>query len=206
MRKYFLVMAAVFFCCAVAFGQKTNKTSVGAKLGVNLSKFRLPIEYSNYDADWKGGVAGGIFVERKLNDKFALQIDFLYSQMGANVDDELGMPHNYRFNYFSVPLTVKWNFFKSISLIGGPQCDFLLRATDRNNFGTDVITNNTKDIDLGWTAGVEGLAAKRYVIGLRYVSGTKDVSPDKETVTGYNQGFQFSVGYKVFPCNKKKKK
>ncbi len=204
MRKYFIVMAAVLLCCSVAVGQKTNKTSVGVKLGVNLSKFRLPVDYPNYDADWKGGLAGGIFVERKLNNKFAIGIDFLYSQMGADVDDGLGQPQNYRFNYFSVPLVAKWNVFKSINIFAGPQCDFLLRATNRNNFGTETITNDTKDIDLGWTAGFEGWAANRYVIGLRYISGTKDVSPDNETFTGYNQGFQFSIGYKVFPMKKKK--
>jgi hypothetical protein len=206
MRKYLIVMAAVLLCCSVSFGQKKNNTSVGVKAGINLSQFRLPLDYDNYNADWKGGLAGGVFVERKLNSKFDLQVEFLYSQMGAKVDDDLGQPQNYRFNYFSVPLIVKLKAFKSIKVFAGPQCDFLLRATNRNDFGTHVVTNDTKDIDLGWTAGFEGWAANRYSIGLRYISGTKDVSPQKETFTGYNQSFQFSIGYRVFPCAKTKKK
>lgn len=205
MRKYFIVMAAVLLCCSVAFGQKTNKTSVGVKLGLNLSQFRLPVDYPDYDAQWKAGIAGGIFIERKLSKKFDLQIDFLYSQMGAEVNDPL-FGHNYRFNYFSMPLIAKWNFYKSMKLFAGPQCDILLRGTDRmDGEGTQVVTNNTEDIDLGWTVGVEGWVQNKVCIGVRYMSGTKDLSPANETFTAYNQGFQITVGYKLFPCTKKKK-
>lgn len=204
MRKYFIVMAAVLLCCSVAFGQTKNKTSVGVKAGLNFSQFRLPLEYDNYDANWKAGLTGGVYVQRMLNKKFNLQAEFLYSQMGAEVDDELGQRQNYRFNYFSVPVMLKWNFCKSLHLVAGPQIDFLLRATNRTDIGTNTVTNETKDIDLGWTAGFEGWIGNKTSIGLRYVSGTKDVSPDKETFTGYNQGIQFTVGYKLFPCSKKK--
>jgi hypothetical protein len=205
MRKYFIIMAAVFFCCSVTFGQKKNNTSVGVVAGVNLSTFRTPLDYDHYEADGKGGVAAGIFVERTIGSKFALQANFLYSQMGARVEDLDFGKSNFRYNYFSVPLVFKYNFCGSMRVFAGPQCDFLLRATDRNQIGdAKFVTNDTKDIDLAWTAGIETQEAGKVHIGARYISGTKDVSTRKEEYTGFNQGIQIYAAYKIFPLKKKK--
>jgi len=201
MRKYFTLTILFALTSSLVFGQK--KTTVGVKAGVNFSNFRTPVDYDTYEVDGKGGVAFGVFVERNIGKKFAIGADFLYSQMGGKVNDLDFGRENFRYNYFSVPLVLKYNILPDFRIYAGPQCDFLIRATNRNKQAPDYdVTTRTKDIDLGWTAGVETWAAKKVGIGARYMSGTKDVSTRPETYTCMNQAIQVYAALKLFDKKK----
>ncbi len=204
MRKYFTLFILFAITASFASGQE-KKTTTGIKAGVNMTTFRTPVEYDTYEIFHKGGAAFGFFVERTVGKKFAIEASFLYSQMGGKIEDLDFGRENFRFNYFSVPLVLKYNIFPEVRVFAGPQCDFLIRATNRNKQAPDYdVTTRTKDIDLGWTAGVETWAAKKVGIGARYMSGTKDVSTRPGTYTCMNEGIQVYASIKMF--NKKKKK
>ncbi len=201
MRKYFTLIILFVITGSLAFGQK--KTAVGVKAGVNMTTFRTPVDYDTYEVSHKGGVAFGFFAERLIGKKFAIGADFLYSQMGAKVEDLDFGRENFRFNYFSVPLVLKYNIIPDLRIFAGPQCDFLIRATNRNKQAPDYeVTNRTRDIDLGWTAGIETWAPKKMGVGVRYISGTKDVSTRPETYTCLNQGIQVYAALKLFDKKK----
>src|SRR5262245_40935535 len=120
MRKSFAVLAVVLLSCTSVFAQK-DKAKFGFKAGVNLSTFRTAVDYSNYEANIKPGGVIGAFVDIPVSRKFSFQPEFLYSQMGAKAFDDLWGHKTLSYNYFSVPLLIKYKVFTKWNLVGGPQ-------------------------------------------------------------------------------------
>nr|WP_290713828.1 porin family protein [Flavihumibacter sp. CACIAM 22H1] len=115
MRKASAILVAFLLSCSALFAQyEKGKPSIGIKTGLNISTFRTPLSYSDFNPSWdKAGFVAGAFVELPLNKRFSIQPEFLYSAMGSNVETDKG-DTRYRFNYFSIPLVVKFKFAKSL--------------------------------------------------------------------------------------------
>jgi hypothetical protein len=207
MRKLFAACVAILLCCSATFAQSMkSKPYFGVKAGLNLSTFRGAVDYANYDAKIKvGGVVGG-FVGIPLSSKFALQPEFLYSQMGARAfDDNWGKKTLY-YNFFSIPVLVKFKMFEKWNLVGGPQFDFLIRARQKDYLDRKTtITNDIKDFDFAYTIGFETWLSRNVVVGARYIHGSQDVSTTSDNNTLFNQAVQATVGWRLFKHVKTKK-
>ncbi|GEM_PF-2392819 len=206
MRKYAATMVVLFLCATGLFAQTgKKKITLGVKSGINLSTFRTPVHYNNYDPNWQklGFVIGGS-LETTLNKTFDFEVNALYSAMGSKLLGTQG-DEIHRFNYFSVPLLVKYKFAKSFRVMAGLQGDILFNAkrVEVQQDVTSVVTDRIGHFDFAYTAGVEALLGSMFTAQLRYIHGQHDVSLWKDENTGKNQAIQFTFGYK-FNCKPKK--
>ena len=206
MRKILTAVAVCLLCYSATFAQKMKgKTFLGFTAGCNLSTFRTAVDYTDFDQRIRAGFSLGAFVEIPVSSRFKIQPEFLYSQMGANAK-VVGDEYRFKYNYFSVPLIVKYKIAKQISILAGPQADFLFRARVKDFAKTQSVTYKLKhDYDLGFTAGAEAELSKKFSAMARYIHGIRDVSPTVDENTFYNQGFQLSIGYKLHAKPKKTK-
>ncbi|MEI9911958.1 MAG: porin family protein [Bacteroidota bacterium] len=197
MRKLLPALVAVWLCCPSVFAQhKKEKASFGFKAGVNISSFRTAIDYSDFEPTPKLGQVFGAFVQIPLSSRFILQPEFLYSQMGSMAKSTLWGDVTFRYNYFSIPVLLKYKIGKIFSASAGFEANNLVRARQKQTTKTTTITNDIKDFDFAYTAGI-ATAGKTWTFDIRYIHGSQDVSPAPATTTFFNQAVQLTVGYKL---------
>jgi Outer membrane protein beta-barrel domain len=204
MRKLLAAPVVILLCCSAVFAQKP-KAAFGFKAGVNVSTFRTAVDYSDFDRNLKLGQVFGAFVQIPVcSSRFTIQPEFLYSQMGAKGTSTAFGEATFRYNYFSMPVLVKYKVAKTFNVFAGVEADFLVRARLKQLYKTSTITYDIKDFDFAYTAGV-GASAKQWTFDLRYIHGSQDVSPVADETTFFNQAVQFTLGYKLHRSTKKAK-
>ena len=177
-----IILALAIF----AFGfVNAQETKFGVKGGLNLSNL------TNSDGS-KSQVAFNIggFAEIKLNEKFAIQPELLYSGQGAKYQD-VG---NFSMNYINVPVMAKYFITEVFDIEAGPQVGFLMSAKADGNDVKEFV----KSTDFGANFGAGYDVTKNIGLNLRYCLGLSGV--DKEISAGdkssKNSVIQLSVGYK----------
>jgi outer membrane protein OmpA-like peptidoglycan-associated protein len=200
MRKFVLLLTTVFFIISLpVLGQLTDKqkTMFGIKTGVNVSRFNLNGNLSDLvNADFRTGFVAGAFVNFPTKKSpISFQPEFLYSSMGGDLSTELKEKVNFRLNYFSIPVLIKYQFSKKLAAFAGPQIDAILYAEKSDKFGEFDITNNVAEFDTYITGGLEYWIGKDIVLGARYMHGLKKVATLAPTdISMNNRGFQFTIG------------
>lgn len=207
MRKLLAALVAVLLCSSAIFAQKTKtKATLGFKAGVNISTFRPAVDYSDFDPNFKLGQVFGAFVQIPVcSSRFTIQPEFLYSQMGAKSNSTLWGDATFRYNYFSMPLLVKYKVVKSFNVFAGAEADFLIRGRLKQLYKTTTVTYDIKDFDFAYTAGISA-STKQWIFDIRYIHGSQDVSPKSGENTFFNQAVQVTVGYKLHKKARKAKK
>ncbi|HMK18630.1 MAG TPA: OmpA family protein [Chitinophagaceae bacterium] len=199
MRKFLLLLTTVFFIISLpAIGQSTDKqkTSFGIKTGVNVSNLNLSGNSSDLiKSDFRTGFVAGAFVNIPIR-KFhiTLQPEFLYSSMGGDLTTELKEKKNFRFNYFSIPILIKYQFSKKFVAFAGPQFDAILYAEESNKFGEFDITGSAEEFDAHITGGLEYWIGKDIMLSGRYMYGFYEVHNIPPGISMINRGFQFTIG------------
>lgn len=188
------VILAFFFNALLANAQlstglSNQNVAYGIKAGINIATL-LNSEGSKPLIEFN---CGG-FVRLKLDDKFAIQPEALFSSQGAKLEKR-------RINtyYINVPIMVKYNMLNSYYIEAGPQISFLLFAKSKPIIGESVdVTKDFNSIDFGLNFGVgyeftENIySVFRYNLGLFQMQ--KELLPDESAL--HNSVFQISVGYK----------
>ncbi len=175
--------------------QKKRWGYFGLKTGANFSTLRLDEGNDNVDNNWKTGFVLGAFVKIPASAKVDIQPEFLYSSMGGGVTTGVPPQQNYRLNYFSIPVLVKYNFHKQWTAVLGPQVDFLIQG--KTNNGTKI-TNSLNETGFGATGGFEyWLKPNTVFLGARYFYGFTNVWGDDATQKWYNHGAQLTIGFQL---------
>jgi len=199
MRKFVLLLTTVFFIISLsAIGQSTDKQKVsfGIKTGVNVSRLNLNGNLSDLvNSDFRTGFVAGAFVNFPTRKpQISFQSEFLYSSMGGDLLTELKEKKNFRFNYFSIPILIKYQFSKKFAAIVGPQLDAILYAEENNKFGEFDITGSVEEFDVYITGGLEYWIGKDIMLSGRYMHGLKEVNTIAPDISMNNRGFQFTIG------------
>ncbi len=209
MRKFVLLLTTVFFVISLPLlSQTTEKQKVmfGIKTGVNLSRFNLNGNLSDLvTSDFRTGFVAGAFVNFPAKrSPISIQPEFLYSSMGGDLSSELKEKVNFRLNYFSIPVLIKFQFSKKLAAFAGPQVDAILYAEKEDNFGKFKITNSVDEFDTYLTGGFEYWIRRDIVLGARYMHGFKKVNTIDPNISMINtiasgismnnRGFQFTIG------------
>jgi opacity protein-like surface antigen len=118
--------------------------------------------------NWKAGINIGFFVAVHLTKNLDLQPEYLFSQMGGDVK---ATNTSYHFNYFSMPVLLKYQLHKKIFVLAGPQFDMLVGAKKSVNGVSTDITHDTEERSIGFTAGFEYQLIKSFFVGARYMHG-----------------------------------
>lgn len=208
MRKIILVVITIFAAMQMQAQKVTaveNGFSGGFKLGVNSSTFRLGSNVPDgVDKSWKAGFAGGFWFNIPAGKKFSVQPELLYSQMGGIIKGPVTGYNRYitieqRINYFSIPVLLKAHLSKVFSIYAGPQFDARLNSKwTRSGFRGDMKnTDSVRSSDWSIVGGVQFFPASKFFLDVRYIHGLQKVWNNTAS-SYYNQGFQFSVGMRLF--------
>ena len=178
MRKFVLLLTTVF--CVISLpvlSQSTDKQtekqkiSLGIKTGVNVSRLKLNGKIPGVvNSDFRTGFVAGAFVNFPAGKSpFSFQPEFLYSSMGGDLTNELNEKQNLRFNYFSIPVLIKYQFSKKLAAFAGPQLDAIIYAEESNKLGEFDITNSVSEVDYYATWGMELWPWRDIVLNARYI-------------------------------------
>lgn len=154
----------------------------GVKGGVNFATLRG----DNLDVDNRTGFHFGGVVELKVADKFSVQPELLFTQLGTS-----GTQGDLKTSYISLPVMAKYYVFEGFAIELGPQASFLVDDELELNNGT-ITDVDIEDFDFGLNFGFgynfnNGIFFQtRYTLGITAVQENPDVK---------NGAFQISLGY-----------
>lgn len=200
MRKFLLLLPSVFFfLISLSVSSQTStkqKISLGIKSGVNVSRLKLNGKIPGViTSDFRTGFVAGTFMSFPVGKSpFSIQPEFLYSSMGGDLKNELDEIQNLRFNYFSIPVLIKYQFTKRLAVFAGPQVDAIVYGKENNKFGEFNITQSVEDFDAYATWGMEWWLWKDIVLNGRYMHGFKKVYTTAPEISMNNRGFQITLG------------
>ena len=155
-----------------------SQVRFGAKVGLNLSHFWGKDALHGI----KAGAQFGGLMDYRINHKFGIAPEFVFSMQGASED---GVTANV--NYINIPIMLKYYVMPALSVDFGPQLGFNVYSKINGNKATDT---NTVDFGLGLGA-TYGITPNIFVQA-RYNMGFTKVykyGSDK------NGNIQFAVGY-----------
>ncbi len=181
MKKIILTAVAVF---AFSFANAQD-AKYGVKGGLNMAS------NSEDGASSLVAIHLGGFAEFKINDKFAVQPELIYSAQGAKFSDA-GVSTTFNLNYINIPVMAKYYVADAFSLEAGPQIGFLMSAKNGSLDYKEFCNSTDFGINLG--AGYD--LNEKMTLGFRYNMGMSDVLKDQQTGTSQNSVIQLSFGYK----------
>lgn len=158
----------------------TQAQSFGIKGGLNFSNF------SGSDTDGLKGLTSfhiGVLKEFIITKKVSFQPEILFSTQGVKVEK---MDDDYKLNYFTLPLMVKFYINDVFSVHAGPQLSLLAGETK------DVLPIEGKSFEYGIAGGLEYTISGGLFVQGRYCMGLSEISNDADVK---NSVIQLSLGY-----------
>lgn len=218
MRKSLVCTAALAALGLGAPASAQTPVSVGPLLGVNLADIAGD-DFSDAfgSTSSRFGFAVGGFAEFGISDMLVFRPELVYSQKGAEIDDDI-VDATVKLDYVQVPMLVKLLFGAPdadmrFSLILGPAFGFstgcafdvdeavvvaagpsLATAAARVEIDCDEVGAETKGVELAGMLG-GGVDFGRFTVDLRMDRGFTGIF-DVEDVDSKNQTFSIRAGYK----------
>ncbi len=189
MKKVILSVVAVF-AFGIANAQEAKTVKLGIKAGANYDWLATG-EASVYDLRPEVGYHAGLVSEFKMCDKFAFQVEALYSHSSYKFDGNGNTSGSkIEINEITVPVLAKFNLVKGLSLEVGPQAGVIL---DTKVTGPYANTNFRK-YNIASASGLAYDFKSGAFVQARYVYNFLDLVYGP---SGNNRfGIQASVGYK----------
>jgi hypothetical protein len=190
MKKIFL---SAIVLVAFALNIKAQGFHVGLKLGGNLNK----IEGQSFDAGFNLGYQGGAYVEIGLGKTFGIQPELLFSQTQTTTttfNTSLAPNKDAQFNYLSIPVLLKINLSKLLSLHVGPEYSILMNhSNDLVQNGKDAFNNG----NFGMIGGIQLNLGSLKIYG-RYNVGLTNINQLQNQEEWKTQQLQMGIGLKLF--------
>lgn len=191
MKRIILSAAAFILFSAIATAQGFH---VGAKVGANLDKINGQAFKDGYNL----GYHLGGFMEIDFSKSIGIQPEILFSQTNTKATDDLGEifkpGDNIKLNYLNIPVLLRVNASKLLTLNAGPQFSILM-----NNHET--LLENGQDAfksgDLALVLGAQLNFSSLKLYG-RYNIGLSDISDIDKQDQWKSQQFQLGVGLRLF--------
>jgi hypothetical protein len=194
MKKLALVLLAGMSIATAANAQ----FQFGIKAGANFSTVN---GNAIQDAGTIAGFNGGVYFKLPLAHGLSIQPEFLYSGQGFE-DNAGGENDKQHFNYFNIPVLLKYTHFSGLFVEAGPQFGVLTSATYKSGgvSADDKSYFNSADLSLvvgvGFKIPTTPLSVDaRYNLGL---SNIENSSGTGGTGTIRNGSFQIGLMYRLF--------
>jgi opacity protein-like surface antigen len=216
-------MKKILLASALAlFAGMNAQTTFGVKAGYASSKLNSnenDIEFGGIEGSLKSksGFYVGALVEHKLNNKFAIQGEVEYANLGGKA--EVSLPGNIsvteklNFNRIVIPVSARYYATPELGIYAGPYVSFKTNTTAKIevsgaasnpqgiNAGEDYLekafNDNLKSTDFGLFFGADYNVYKGLFVDARYSFGLtnmiKDPVNDEKMKMNF---FQIGVGYK----------
>jgi Outer membrane protein beta-barrel domain len=148
----------------------------GFQAGVVISNMNFNLGSTAPDTTiksvWKPGFTFGFILQIPLVEKLSLQPEYSFTRRYGN-DQSLGT--DFRLDYFSMPLLLKYGISDRIDLIAGPQFDLLLNAQSTNKGESTDITHIVEERCIGIVGGLEVHIASAFFISGRYFQSFNNI-------------------------------
>ena len=177
MRKTILIAVLLFSALTTIQAQSVK---LGLKAGLNYANQTG----TNIQTEAISSYHAGLVAELNLFKGLAIQPELLYSTQGATYKNALGDIKN-KVGYLSIPILIKINLSKSISLELGPQASFLLSEKDQ------FVVKDPSTFDFAVAGGLCLKVTKSIFLQARYGLGLTEISKEAQTK---NSVVQVSAG------------
>jgi hypothetical protein len=193
MKKLIFATLALFLAAVSVHAQGLR---AGIKIGANGTK----IDGQSFEDGYKLSYQGGVFIEADFNKKFGIQPEVLFGQSTSKTVSGIGaigtnLPssQDITLNYLSIPVLLRYNVGKLVTLNLGPQFAILL------NKDNTVLQNGQQAFKNGDFSMVGGIQLNlsflriygRYNVGLSNINDVSDQNKWK------SQQLQLGVGFKL---------
>ncbi len=161
MKKLLLIM----IICINHIAAYAQEVEWSAKAGLNFSTL------GKLDANFqpKIGYHAGLAAEFITTPYFSIQPELVYSLQGATIDQSQGIYQNY--HYLNLPLLFKIYFLENSSFDLGAQYGYLLKAANKDDFGSVNRTDNVNRQDFALVFGFSYKLDEKFLFNLRYNMG-----------------------------------
>lgn len=184
---------SMFAVTMLAIAGSAQGFHLGAKVGANLGK----LDGVAFKDGYKLGYQLGGFAEIDFSKTIGIQPELLFNQTNTKVTDQTSdifkPGDNIHLNYLSIPILLRINAGKILTLNAGPQYSILLNnhKTTLQNAG-DAFKSG--DFALAFGAQLNLNALRIYG---RYNIGLTDVSDISSQDKWKNQQLQLGVGFRI---------
>lgn len=172
---------------------------IGAKAGANMTK----ISGKSFNEEFDLGYQLGLFSEIDFSQKFGVQPEVLYSQVNTKRSSgfnsiysniaEPGATEDIQLKYLSIPILLRYNLGKFVTLNLGPQ--FSVLVDDNENMLRNG-ENAFKRGDFSMVGGV-GLNLSRFRVYGRYNVGLNNINDIDNQDEWKSQQVQVGVGVRL---------
>ncbi|WP_347216454.1 porin family protein [Chryseobacterium sp.] len=232
MKKLFIGLAFVgsLFMNAQEKTKSSSPITFGVKAGFNattLSRSHDSYTYDEYDSNekMKPGFNAGVFVNIPVAEKFSVQPELLFSQLGSKTEE------NYRYiingnahfrqdteyttnlNYLVLPIMVQYNILPQLYVEAGPEFGLLLGGKNKGDENTVIRQGNSTSIDkssfskkinmdfynrfnFGIGIGAGYYFTQNFGVTARFTAGLTNVMDIDNDYKVRNNAFQVGVAYK----------
>jgi opacity protein-like surface antigen len=182
---------------------QAQNIQIGAKADLTYSR----LGGDGLSIGYKPGFNAGVFLEHKINNKWSVQPELLYSQRNIKIGNFKEYfassanedPGKFAYlSYISVPVSVKYAITDQLTVNAGAQYSYLVYADE--TLLRDK-SDGFKKNDLGVIAGVEFTPTRLRFYG-RYYRGLSDINNINSLHPWNTQQFQAGVGYILFSRKK----
>lgn len=186
MKKIFFGALVLF--CPFMYAQ----TVFGLKAGYSLSNLTAKSAEGSVNYDAYSGYYLGALVERHINEKFSLQGEVLYSNIGGTFSDNstiltpsgetvVAVKDEIRYGTLQFPLLAKYYFTEKFAALGGLNVSLIISAKSKYlesssaEIKTDI-KDRTNSFNLAPLLGLEYNVSERFFIDARYNIGISNIS------------------------------
>lgn len=205
-------MKKLFFWALVLFCPFMDAQTVfGLKAGYSLSNLAAKQAEGRVNYDPYSSYYLGALVDRHINEKFSLQGEVLYSNIGGNFNGNstiltpggetvVAVKDEIRYGTLQFPLLAKYYFTEKFSALGGLNVGLIISAKSKysesssSEIRTDI-KGRTNSFNLAPLLGLEYNASERFFIDARFNIGISNISKISTLKSNF---LQVGLGYK-FP-------
>jgi hypothetical protein len=159
-------LSITLILCAMTITSFAQSFGFGPKAGVNLSNY----QGGNIQTEAKAGYHFGGMLNFGFGNVFSIQPEVLFSTLGAKVESS-GSKADFKINYLTVPVMLKFRTRSGFYLEAGPQAGFRLSESVPDQ----TIDHFAKNLDISLGAGLGYQTNIGLGIGVRYVAGLSKV-------------------------------
>ncbi|EDP70079.1 hypothetical protein FBALC1_11117 [Flavobacteriales bacterium ALC-1] len=181
MKKIISITALVLFTMSTLIAQdSTDVKNKGFNFGVRIGYSAYSFNTNNR-APYGSGYYGGLFFEKRLSEKWALQFETNFNYTGSST--------------LQFPILLKYKISGKFEIFGGPQLDYSFEQT------TMSIESRNKRFGASLVIGAQYNINSKWFVEARYIYGLTDQFPVYEGANPTSaftkkNSFNFGVGYK----------
>lgn len=230
MKKLFvgLAFAGSLFINAQEKTKSTSPITFGVKAGFNastISRSDYNDDYYGNDQKMKAGFNAGVFVNIPVAEKFSIQPELLFNQLGSKSEtryrDSQGNQmvtiegnDKINLNYLALPVMVQYNILPQLYVEAGPEFGFLLGGkskgdvtiTERSGnftsyqseeYSDDINMDRFNRFNVGIGVGAGYYFTPQFGVTARFTAGLTNIMKDNfDAFKARNNAFQVGVAYK----------